>query len=71
ARHPIYAGILLTFWGYLLFSGDLAILIVGSGLFLLFYLKARYEERKLLQYYGQAYQEYMNKVGRFSPKQKR
>ena len=71
ARHPIYTGILLAFLGYLLFSGDLAVLIVGSGLFLLFYLKVRYEERRLLQHYGQAYAEYMKTVGRFTPRQKR
>lgn len=68
ARHPIYAGILLMLLGYLFYSGELVILLVGLSLFILFYFKARYEEQKLLQFYGQAYQEYMQKVGRFSPK---
>ncbi|MEM9258465.1 MAG: isoprenylcysteine carboxylmethyltransferase family protein [Bacteroidota bacterium] len=66
ARHPIYTGLLLLFFGYALFSSSGLRLLLSLGLGILFHFKSSYEERLLTQKFP-AYSEYQEEVGRFSP----
>ncbi len=63
-RHPLYTGAFLYFWGSAdsMFGATTAVfaslyLVIGTLL----------EERKLVSYYGRAYQEYQREVPRFFP----
>jgi protein-S-isoprenylcysteine O-methyltransferase Ste14 len=66
-RHPIYAGILLTVFGYSIYSASIPRLIISLLLFILFYFKTNYEEYKLSQKYP-GYSAYKARTGRFIPK---
>lgn len=63
-RHPIYTGILLTVFGYGLHAASLFKLLVAFALLVLFYLKSRYEEERLMQVYPE-YGTYRKSTGRF------
>ncbi len=65
-RHPIYTGILIAALGYGLWSENMLRLILFGALAVLFYFKARYEER-LLQERHPDYDEYRKGTGRFLP----
>ena len=67
ARHPIYSGILLTVFGYALYSQSLSRLFISFALLILFYIKTNYEEAKLSKRYPD-YKIYKSKVGRFMPR---
>jgi protein-S-isoprenylcysteine O-methyltransferase Ste14 len=66
-RHPIYTGILLTVFGYSIYSMSISRLTVSLLLSILFYFKTNYEEQKLSDKYT-VYQAYKLKVGRFLPR---
>lgn len=66
-RHPIYSGILLAGLGYALYSASLYRIMVTVLLYVLFYLKSRYEEKLLAEKFPE-YQAYKYKTGRFWPK---
>lgn len=70
ARHPIYSGIIYGGLGWGAFQQNLGQITVALGLWILFYFKSRYEEAGLEQKYGEDYQQYKKKVGRFFPKWK-
>ncbi len=66
-RHPIYTGILLTTFGYALYTDSSFKLLISIVLLILFYFKSSYEESMLLKRYSD-YSTYKKKVGRFLPK---
>lgn len=64
-RHPLYSGFLLAFWatphmtwGHLLFA-------VGMTVYIL--IAITYEEKDLVGYFGQDYEQYRRKVGTLVP----
>ncbi|MFQ3610077.1 MAG: isoprenylcysteine carboxylmethyltransferase family protein [Fimbriimonadales bacterium] len=65
-RHPIYLGLMLLTWGLaMVFQKPLGLL--GAALLTLFFnLKAREEERRLVQRYPE-YADYQKMTGRFLP----
>ncbi len=66
-RHPIYSGILFALFGFgfLAHSGyKLAIAVI---LYFLFYLKTKYEEKRLLEVFP-GYSDYQKRTGRFFPR---
>lgn len=65
-RHPIYSGILLASLSFALRYGSLWSAVGAIVLVVLFAIKARFEERMLLDTYP-AYAEYAARVGRFIP----
>lgn len=65
-RHPIYTGILLTVFGYSIYSASIPRLIISLLLLILFYFKTQYEEYKLSQKYPD-YSAYKARTGRFIP----
>lgn len=58
-RHPLYSGVYLYIWGTVRNEFDLATAIYAS-LYLL--IGSRFEERKLIADYGDAYRDYMARV---------
>lgn len=67
ARHPIYTGILMSFFGYALIVDSVYKLMIVALLFVLFYFKTIYEEKKLDNFFPE-YSEYKKRTGRFFPK---
>lgn len=63
-RHPLYSGAFLYFWG-----GADSLFGVSTAIFASLYLIVGtvLEERKLLNFYGSAYQTYQKDVPRFFP----
>ena len=66
-RHPIYAGLVLLALGTLTFLPDVRVLPGVLLVALVGDLRARTEERVLLQAFGPAYSEYSARVARFVP----
>tara|TARA_R110001592_G_scaffold219477_1_gene473711 strand:+ start:95434 stop:95904 length:471 start_codon:yes stop_codon:yes gene_type:complete len=66
-RHPIYSGIILVTAGYAFYKTDLYKLLICLGLFILFYFKSSYEEKRLTERF-KVYPRYKARVGRFFPK---
>jgi hypothetical protein len=63
-RHPLYAGLFIVLWTRVFDEFALASAVWGS-LYLL--IGAHYEERKLLRYYGEAYERYRAAVPAYFP----
>jgi protein-S-isoprenylcysteine O-methyltransferase Ste14 len=66
-RHPIYSGIILMTVGYSIYANSGYKLIIALLLWVLFYLKSTYEEKRLLQTYS-GYKDYQGRTGRFWPR---
>ena len=65
-RHPIYTGIILAFFGFALITDSGYRLLISAVLFLLFYYKTLYEEKRLIEKFPD-YSEYKSRSGRFFP----
>lgn len=66
-RHPIYTGILLSCAGYSLYDDSSFKILITFLLLLLFSIKSKYEEKKLIQKFKN-YKTYMKTTGRFLPR---
>lgn len=66
-RHPMYLGLMLLTLGLAIFSMKRGALGVALAFVVFFNLKAREEERRLLQRYPE-YADYMRRTGRFLPR---
>lgn len=66
-RHPIYTGILLSCAGYSLYVDSSFKILITFLLLLLFSIKSKYEEKKLIQKF-KSYKTYMKTTGRFLPR---
>jgi protein-S-isoprenylcysteine O-methyltransferase Ste14 len=66
-RHPFYSGFVLIFIGYFLFTGTAAAVV--HLICLVFYIRigSYFEEKNLVDLYGQSYIEYQEKVPAFFP----
>ena len=64
ARHPIYTGIIIICLFYASVSLDMSKIAVTIVLFILFYFKAKYEERLLIKKHPD-YSNYQKRVGMF------
>lgn len=67
ARHPIYSGLLFMAFGLSIWLSSGYKLIISVLLWLVFYFKSRYEERRLTQHFPE-YVQYKRQTGRFFPK---
>ena len=67
-RHPVYTGLAIHFIGACLATGNV-LLILGTLLvvFPAFYVRARAEERLLLEQFGGEYERYAKEVGMLVP----
>ncbi len=65
-RHPIYTGLILSFWSYSLYQESLFKLSISLALTVLFHFKVKYEEDKMTEKFPE-YVEYKKKTGRLFP----
>lgn len=61
-RHPLYLFTFIVLWGALLYKPTTAMLVTNLVITVYTLVAIRFEENKLLQLYGEAYQEYKKKV---------
>ncbi len=66
-RHPLYAGTILIFIGFWLFSPTLANLVTSAMVIIYILIGIRPEERKLIKTYGQPYVSYQQQVPMLIP----
>ena len=66
-RHPIYTGIMSAFFGFALIADSGYKLVIAVLLFILFYFKTIYEEKRLVVMFPD-YLEYKQRSGRFFPR---
>lgn len=64
-RHPLYVGTLLTVWAFFLLFAEWHYFITCCMITLYTCLGTVWEERKLLQEFGEAYKKYQQKVPRW------
>ena len=68
-RHPIYAGFILAFWATPAMT--LGHLLLAAGMTVYILIAIRYEERDLVDLYGDAYVAYRGRAGMVTPKLRR
>lgn len=66
-RHPLYFFTFLTIWGIFLWRPTLSILISDICISVYTLIGIRWEEKKLMQVYGKAYETYKNDVPMIIP----
>jgi protein-S-isoprenylcysteine O-methyltransferase Ste14 len=67
-RHPLYSGLLLIFLGFFFFDPILVTLIHLACLIIYLPVGIYFEEKKLVQLYGEAYLQYKKEVPALFPK---
>ncbi|MGR3812125.1 methyltransferase family protein [Jiulongibacter sp. NS-SX5] len=67
-RHPLYTATLMILWGWLIFSPTYQNLSLASSLTIYILIGIKWEEKKLIKQYGEAYREYMEKTPMLIPK---
>lgn len=68
-RHPLYAGLLLSFWSVPLMTFGRLVFALGSSAYIL--IGIAFEERDLLQQFGERYRRYRAEVGMLLPRRSR
>ncbi len=68
-RHPLYLGFILAFWAAPEMTAGHLLLAAGISIYIL--IAIRYEERDLVGYFGQDYENYRRDVGMLTPKFRR
>lgn len=68
-RHPLYSGFFLAFWATPVMSYGHLLLALGMSTYML--VAIRYEERDLVQLFGDDYETYRQDVGMLTPRLKR
>jgi len=65
SRHPMYFGVMLIYLGLAVSSMSAVTFAVLAMVFLLYNYLASYEEKKLIEFFGERYMGYMRKVRRW------
>jgi protein-S-isoprenylcysteine O-methyltransferase Ste14 len=68
-RHPIYSSILISSFGWALYSNSLFRILIFVALFLLFEIKSNFEEQLLIKKFPN-YHAYKKNTGKYFPKLK-
>lgn len=66
-RHPLYLASMLSYLGLSVSTMSLLSLFLLPGIFTFYNFIAGYEEKLMVQKYGEDYQQYQNKVGKWFP----
>jgi protein-S-isoprenylcysteine O-methyltransferase Ste14 len=64
-RHPLYVGLLLTFWSVPVMTAGRLLFALGFSAYIL--IGIAYEERDLLRQFGERYRRYREQVGMLIP----
>ena len=67
-RHPIYLGEILIYLGFLIFSISIASAVIWVLAIIFLHYISRYEEKILLDYFGEEYRTYIQDVPMWLPK---
>jgi len=67
-RHPVYLGEILLYMGLIFFSLSIASIVVWLLAIIFLYYISRYEEKILLDYFGDQYRSYMKEVPMWLPR---
>ncbi|MBN1108416.1 MAG: isoprenylcysteine carboxylmethyltransferase family protein [Bacteroidales bacterium] len=67
-RHPVYLGEILLYLGMLFFSLSVASMVVWLLAVIFLHLISRYEEKILIEHFGEEYRIYMKEVPMWLPK---
>ncbi|MFT3804504.1 MAG: isoprenylcysteine carboxylmethyltransferase family protein [Burkholderiaceae bacterium] len=65
-RHPLYAGLMLTFWSVPVMTAGRLLFALGFSAYIL--IGIAFEERDLLRQFGERYREYRERVGMLVPR---
>lgn len=68
-RHPLYAGLLLSFWSVPFMTAGRLVFALGSTAYIL--IGIAFEERDLLHQFGERYRRYRAEVGMLLPRRSR
>lgn len=67
-RHPLYLSTLLVYLGFVMLSLSLAAFVIWLVIFLFYDYIAAYEERLLVEKFGDNYRNYQHQTSRWLPK---
>jgi protein-S-isoprenylcysteine O-methyltransferase Ste14 len=67
-RHPLYLASLLTYLGLTILTASTISFLMIFGIFIFYNYIAGYEEKLLIAKYGEAYQLYRDKTGKWFPR---
>ena len=68
-RHPLYAGLLLSFWSVPVMTAGRLLFAIGFSAYIL--IGIAFEERDLLERFGERYRRYRAEVGMLLPRRSR
>ncbi len=66
-RHPMYFGSILLFFSFVVFSYSILAFLVWLVICFFYYFSSRYEEKFLIDQFGDKYREYQKSVPMFIP----
>ncbi|MFO8020418.1 MAG: isoprenylcysteine carboxylmethyltransferase family protein [Promethearchaeia archaeon] len=66
-RHPMYMGILLIYFSFVVLTLSLTLMLAWLIIFSVFDMMVNYEEEKLVEIFGEEYKEYRKQVSKWIP----
>lgn len=67
-RHPMYLGVVAILLSLSVYSSSLVSIIIVAGLFTFYNRFVTYEEKQLVELFGDEYREYQNRVSKWIPR---
>lgn len=66
-RHPMYLGVVSILLSLCIYSFSIASMLIVAGLFTFYNRFATYEEKQLVELFGDEYREYQSRVSKWIP----
>ena len=66
-RHPIYLGSIVIYLGFVVSTMSVLTAVIWIVIISFYHFLARYEEKLLLEKFGQDYEQYMNEIPMWIP----